>query len=44
MQKMKIKDNEELMKVPVQAGDMVFVKFDRRHKPVIRVFQGVVPS
>ena len=44
MQKMKIKDNEELIKVPVQAGDAVFVKFDRAHKPVIRVFPGVIPS
>lgn len=43
MQKIKIKENEELIKVPVQAGDAVFVKFDRAHKPIIKVFNGVVP-
>jgi len=44
MNKIKIKDNEELIKVPVQAGDAVFVKFDRAHRPIIRVFNRVVPA
>ena len=44
MDKIKIKDNEELIKVPVQAGDAVFVKFDKSHKPVIKVFSGVIPA
>ena len=43
MKKIKIKENEELVKVPVQPGDAVFVKFDKAHKPIIRVFNGVFP-
>jgi len=43
MNKIKIQDGEELEKVLVQPGDMVFVKYDKRHKPVIKVFSGVIP-
>lgn len=43
MKKIEIKQNEELEKVPVMPGDVVFVKYDRGHKPLIQVFNGAIP-
>lgn len=34
---------EELVKIPVSPGDVVFVKFEKAHKPLIQVFSEVVP-
>lgn len=43
MKKIEIKENEELAKIPVLPGDVVFVKWDKRHKPLIKVFSGAIP-
>jgi len=36
--KIKIKANEVLEKIITQPGDIIFVKSDKRHKPLIKVF------
>lgn len=38
MNKIKLKENEELEKIIAREGDIIFVKYDRRHKPLIRTF------
>jgi len=41
--KIELNQNEEMEKIPVQKGDVIFVKYDKRHRPAIRVFNDVIP-
>jgi hypothetical protein len=43
MTKLKIKGDEELIKIPVLKGDVIFVKYPKGHRPVIKTFSGVIP-
>lgn len=43
MNRMKVQNGEELEKIPVQPGDAVFIKYDKNHKPMIKVFSRVIP-
>ena len=38
-----LKSNEEMEKIPVLPGDAVFIRYEKNHRPVIKVFRGVVP-
>ena len=42
MSDMKIRGNEEIEKIIVQPGDAVFIKYDKSHKPIIKIFQDVM--
>ena len=33
----------EIEKIPVTAGDVIFIRYEKKRRPIIEIFKGVIP-